>query len=248
MKRIDDVMAAQSAELRGQVNAAPTEQAPPRPIRTLRLATSPSEPTCGTAEAGAKVRRAGAPADVIESIKGIVLKRLQKSRAAEAAESWWSGMRGERPLLALLGPTGLGKSTAAGWAAFLCAREYPWNAGAGGGGAWDPIVWHNAEDLALLQSWFDDGKRQYEEAQRAWLLVIDDAGHEKTRPAIAALSELLLRRIDQNRATILSTNLRGARFGERYGAPVVDRMKVKAFIPELGSFESLRGREPGEEG
>jgi DNA replication protein DnaC len=151
-------------------------------------------------------------------------------------------------MLALMGPTGLGKSTAAAWAAYLAAREYPWNSRAGGGSSWEPIVWLNAEDVALLQGWFNDGKRQYEECSRAWLLVIDDAGHEASRPAIAALTDLLQRRMDGRKATVLSTNLRGAGFATRYGAPVVDRMKVGAFIPELGQYESLRGREPGEDG
>src|SRR5262249_47874544 len=158
-----------------------------------------SEPTTGTREAGDRVRRAGAPADCIETIRRLALKETQKSATAEAAESWLTGMRPERPLLALLGPTGLGKSTPAAWVAFLAALDYPWNSQAGGGGSWEPIVWLNAEDLALLQSWSDDGKRQYEEAMRAWLLVIDDAGHEGERPAVASLTNLLQRRMDQMR-------------------------------------------------
>lgn len=213
-------------------------------IQALGLRVEPSrpQPTCGTAQAGLKVSRAGAPVDAVESVRRIVLREITKSPAAEAAESWWTGMRQEFPMLALLGPTGLGKSTAAAWAMYQCAREYPWNSQAGGGTAWEPLVWLNAEDLALLQGWFEEGKRQYAEAQRAWLLVIDDAGHETSRPAIAALTDLLQRRMDQRRATVLSTNLRGTAFTQRYSAPVVDRMKVKAFVPELGSLDSMRKR------
>lgn len=214
--------------------------------------TEPREPTIGTREAGDKVRRAGAPLDAIDGVRQLWLKEIPRSRAAEAADSWWHGMRAERPLLALLGPTGLGKTTAAALAAFLAAREYPWNSQAGGGIAWEPIVWLAAADLALLQGWFNDGKRQYEEALRAWVLVIDDAGHEKERPAIAALTDLLMRRIDGHRATVLTTNLRGREFSGRYGVPVVDRMKVSAYVPELGNQESLRVREsqpePGSNG
>lgn len=218
-----------------------------RPIKFPAPAPS-SSPTIGTAQAGDKLKRAGCPADAITGVRQLFFKEIPRSRAAEAADSWWYGMRSERPLLALLGPTGLGKTTAAAWAAFCAAREYPWNSQAGGGGAWEPIVWLAAADLALLQSWFDDGKRQYEEALRAWLLVVDDAGHEKERPAIAALTDLLMRRIDSKRSTVLTTNLRGREFSGRYSVPVVDRMKVSAFVPELGSYESLRKREPGEEG
>lgn len=196
-----------------------------------------------------KVSRAGAPSDAIASVRRLRAKLMQESRAAHAAQSWWA-IRAERPLLGLLGPTGLGKTTAAALVAFQAAREYPWNSQAGGLAPWEPIVWLAAADIALLQGWFNDGKRQAEEARRAWLLIVDDAGHEKERPSIAALTDLLMRRIDANRATVLTTNLRGREFAGRYGVPVVDRMKAKAFVPELGSYESLRGqreREPGDD-
>lgn len=224
------------------------EDAPLQPVRSSirRIAFAPpderaaSAPTIGSLQAGEKVRRAGAPADAIEGVRRLHFGEVERSPAAEAAVSWWRGIRAERPLLALLGPTGLGKTTAAAFAAFEAAREYPWNSCASGGGSWEPLVWLAAADVALLQSWFDDGKRQAEEARRAWLLVIDDAGHEKERPAIAALTDLLMRRIDGKRATILTTNLRGREFAGRYGVPVVDRMKVSAYVPELGSHASLR--------
>lgn len=206
--------------------------------------------TIGTREAGDKVLKAGAAPSAIGDVRRLFFKEMPRSRAADAADSWWHGMRPERPLLALLGPTGLGKTAAAAWAAFCMARSYPWNTQAGGGLAWEPLVWLAAADIALLQGWFNDGKRQYEEALRAFFLVIDDAGHEKERPAIAALTDLLMRRIDANRATVLTTNLRGREFAGRYGVPVVDRMKAKAFVPELGNYESLRGqreREPGDD-
>lgn len=247
MKSIGEVM-------RGQPGSEPANDNRPaiRPIK-FPAPSVPSTATIGTREAGDKVRRAGAPADAIDGVRRLFFKEVPRSRAAEASDSWWYGMRVERPLLALLGPTGLGKTTAAAWAAFCAAREYPWNSQAGGGGSWEPIVWLAAADIALLQSWFDDGKRQAEESRRAWLLVIDDAGHEKERPAIAALTDLLMRRIDGCRATILTTNLRGREFAGRYGVPVVDRMKASAFVPELGNYESLRVREtmrmrePGED-
>lgn len=231
---------------------APEVSAPGAKTRPIKFPppVAGAQSTIGTREAGDKLLRAGAPADAVAGVRQLFFKEIPRSRAAEAADSWWHGMRPECPLLALLGPTGLGKSTAAAWAAFCAAREYPWNSGAGGGGAWEPIVWLAAADIALLQSWFDDGKRQAEEARRAWLLVVDDAGHEKERPAIAALTDLLMRRVDAKRATVLTTNLRGREFAGRYGVPVVDRMKANAYVPELGNYESLRqrAREPGEEG
>lgn len=198
-----------------------------------------TQPLVDSEAALTKVRRAGAPTDAIASLRQLVAKKLQPSRAAHAATSW-RGAATERPLLAFLGPTGLGKSTAAALAAYEFARAWPWNGGAGGGPQREPLVWLNAEDIACLQSWFNDGKRQYDEALHAKLLVIDDAGHEASRPAIAALTDLLQRRMDAKRATVLSTNLRGSGFAMRYGAPVVDRMKVAAFVPELGSYESMR--------
>lgn len=245
MKKLSEVM---DTGVAWQPDAANDNRPAARPIKFSQPA--PSAPTIGTREAGDKVLRAGAPQRAIDDVRQLFFKEIPRSRATEAADSWWFGMRTERPLLALMGPTGLGKTTAAAWAAWLAAREYPWNSGPGGGMAWEPIVWLAAADIALLQSWFNDGKRQAEEARRAWLLVVDDAGHEKERPAIAALTDLLMRRIDSRRATILTTNLRGREFAGRYGVPVVDRMKAHAYVPELGSYESLRvrAREPGEEG
>lgn len=199
-----------------------------------------TQPMLDNESALTKVRRAGAPIDAIASLRRVVAKMLQPSRAAHAATSWL-GVSAARPLLALLGPTGLGKTTAAALAAYDFARSFPWNSGAGGGSQREPLVWLNAEDIACLQAWFNDGKRQYDEALHARMLVIDDAGHESSRPAIAALTDLLQRRMDAWRPTVLSTNLRGGGFAVRYGAPVVDRMKVKAFVPELGSYESMRG-------
>lgn len=206
--------------------------------------------TIGTEQAAIKVGRAGAPADALASLRRLFEGRMERSRAAEAALSWVAGAWRERPLLAFLGPTGLGKTTAAAVAAFEFARGHGWNSGAGGGVQREPLVWLNAEDIACLQVWFQDGKRQYDDALYARFLVIDDAGHEATRPAIAALTDLLQRRMDAGRVTVLSTNLRGSGFATRYSAPVVDRMKVKAFVPELGSYESMRvrSREPGEDG
>lgn len=199
-----------------------------------------------------KVTRAGAPAEATQSLRE-VLAGKPPGKAMEAALNWYAGIRLKRPLLALMGPTGCGKSTASARAAMEFAAEWPWNSQAGGGSQREPLVWLNAEEVARLQAWQRDGARQYDEALHARLLVIDDVGHEDIRPAIAAMSDLLMRRIDARRATVLSTNLRGKAFTTRYGRPVTDRLKTRAVMPELEEEKSFRrarpeARDPGEEG
>lgn len=192
----------------------------------------PPEPL-SFADACLKARRAGAP---LRSL--LALEQPRETPAVNAARRWWGAHR-EKPLV-MLGPTGLGKTTAAAWLCVEFAKAFPWNDAPSGGRQREPLVWLDATDLVQLREWTDVGREYAERCLKASLLIIDDAGHEGTVTGKQALVDLLMKRTDSKAMTTLATNLTGAEFRARYTEPLADRLRNFGDVPELGGGESMR--------
>src|SRR5262245_9438046 len=113
-----------------------------------------------------KARRAGAP---LRSL--LALANPRETPALNATRRWWGGHR-DKPFV-MLGPTGLGKTTAAAWVCVEFAKYYPWNDGPGGGRQREPLVWLEATELVRLTEWTEVGREYVDRGLRSSLLVID---------------------------------------------------------------------------
>lgn len=115
------------------------------------------------------------------------------------------------PCALLLGPTGVGKTTAALWIH------------AGFGGEWAP-----ARQLAAAERWHPFGEGPPPAITRACtarVLYLDDLGAEETRD-VGALQEVLERRYASpaGLATVTTTGLTRQQLTDRYGAMTVRRL------------------------
>ncbi len=172
-----------------------------------------------------------------------VASKPDDTQALQGAQTWWRMDHKLCPALVLTSPTpGTGKTVAAAWVGIEWAKRWPWNSGAGGGKPTDPLVWLDGPRLSSLTRHDEQAADLLASAATCRLLVVDDAGREGNRPAVEALSDVLMERIDASRLTVLTTNQRGEQFRTRYGAPLADRLRTKAFVVDIKGMQSLRRR------
>ena len=183
-----------------------------------------------------KMQRAGIPSEVLAW-----LPKIEPRTALDGAKTWWRGDRAVLSALVLVGPPGCGKSVAAGWVALQVAKSWPWNSMAGGDAHPRlPFVWLDGPKLSALSAIGAPEAELMASAARACLLVVDDAGREGNRPAIEALSDVLSERIDNKRSTVLTSNLVGESFRNRYGLALSDRLRAHATVINLAAVKSMR--------
>lgn len=158
----------------------------------------------------------------------VVADRLRPTRAVEAARRWLAYQAsvrkaGSRPVLALFGGIGCGKTVAA---ASVLAAE---------GGRYV-----QAEDLCRLHAArFGSEAAEFRRLMRLGVLVVDELGTEESAErAAATLHEVVDRR--QSKRTLLLGNLTKASFAERLDARTVDRLRVGGVVIDV-SGGSLRG-------
>lgn len=170
-------------------------------------------------------------------------QHLQETTALRAVKEWSTA---RASMLVLAGDVGTGKSLAAAWACYdwlvRTATKNPW----GQTVTREERIWIAAPHLARLKPWCDEVK----ECEAAGFLVIDDMGEEEgTSSSMPMLASLVTTRLSYGRPTIITTNLDGATFRERYGERLIDRLrqsglneegKAKWWIRCVG--ESLRGK------
>ncbi len=151
-----------------------------------------------------------------------------------SVNGWRSG-----PVLTLAGPPGCGKSVAAGQGVMLwLTGRHPWAGFRSGRGP----KWIRAESLGSIPSW----QEVDESIAKAGLLVIDDVGIEAQRDDSAArVRSLLVYRHDDERPTIITTNLQWNHLRERYGSQVADRMGGSSRAGSHSQFVDCRSRERG---
>lgn len=142
------------------------------------------------------------------------------ARMLKAASAWHPGGGN----LLLLGPTGIGKSTAA---AVLFRRLL----GAGirdGGPAWElaqSLHWFSAESLSLARRWHPLGQGEAPDIMSAMFgrfLVIDDLGWDRD---VQTVSDVMAVRYDRGLPTIITSGKTPDELTAQYGAAVVRRAR-----------------------
>ena len=148
-----------------------------------------------------------------------LLSAVSSKELAKAASAWRVGA----PSLILLGPTRIGKSTAAGWLFRRLVHEGVKH----GGVAWTfakRLAWFGADALDRARREHPLGKGDAAEivqACSASLLVIDDAGWDRDRQAV---SEVLADRYERELPTVITSGRTTDELTVHYGAAVVRRM------------------------
>lgn len=162
--------------------------------------------------------------------------------AMEGARRFWKGDRRLVPALVLMGKPGVGKSTAAAWVCLQWGAQYAWN-GQASGGQVEPLMWVDGPVLRKAGAFDGPAAETMERVSNARMVVVDDAGREGSRPAMEALSDVLVERLDHRRPFVLSTNLAGQPFRERYGEALADRLRASALVVAING-KSLRKPHP----
>lgn len=184
-------------------------------------------------------RQAGLVAKEIQDASG----PLADSVALRASVDHRSGC------LLLLGDPGTGKSLAAArWLLQPAADLARWGLPEAEGGTFYPPsgyrpVWRSARSLARV--------KQYDELEVSELikpprLVIDDLGVEYQDAKgflLSLIDEIVTERHRRDLPTVLTGNLSGEEFAERYGARIVDRIKGSGRLVACVG-DSFRGASP----
>lgn len=170
-------------------------------------------------------------ADVLtpEMIEALVDDRLERTEALEWTRRWVTYQRGTvrprgpRPILALVGGMGRGKTVAAGWLVLHESARYI-----------------EADEVLRLASarWGAD-LEAWRRLQRQRVLVIDEVGVEPDKHAAAAAYRELLNKRLGHRLTLLLGNLSKKDLRARLDLRTVDRLRERGQIIELEG-ESLR--------
>ena len=171
-------------------------------------------------------------AGVPRRIRDLLRDSLGQSRALQRVQQWHGGRPDESWCLVLSADKGAGKSVAAGWwLRELGACGYkPRHDGDTYG------RWWTGTDLAVLD-WY--GGAAAAVASMAGPLVIDDLGTEFTDAKgffQQRLDALIDARYREYRPTLITTNLSGRDFAQRYGQRVADRIR------EGGVFFEFNGK------
>jgi hypothetical protein len=170
------------------------------------------------------------------------------------------------PFLVLAGSSGKGKTQAAAWCLREAARAYPWNTGATGtneGHRRPLVLWHGTAmaSTALYgnhsSTVMDEAERQWEEATRASVLVLDDLFPRRlpmSGPHTDRLTALLTARHGAHRSTIITANMDAPTLaklldGQEAGGPLWRRVSEGGIVVTLqdkGLPTVLRGGAPAD--
>lgn len=120
-----------------------------------------------------------------------------------------------KPILVILGGTGIGKTAAGAWA----FTRY-------GGGAYTKVRGLTIAHLSM----FGDGEAAWRNMCRAGFAFLDDIGRENDEKghAVAAVEDFIDER--QARPTIITSNLTRANFLARYGTRVASRLAESGVV------------------
>ncbi len=182
-----------------------------------------------------RLSRIGVPANEML----LAIANNKPTEAMRMAQLWWNGDKHTFPALVMAGDVGQGKTVAAAWCALEWARNHPWNSLPTGSNE-APCVWIDGPGMRKLGAWGEEAQDLLAAAATAKLTVLDDAGREGDRRAYEALSDMLMERLDRNRVTIVSSNVKGEMFRARYGLALADRLRTRAVIVSTKG-SSMRG-------
>ena len=158
--------------------------------------------------------------------------RLKKTTALYAPETWAENQRKTKLgwCLALAGGKGCGKSVAAGYWLYIKARKRT---------TLRQRTWWSASRISRASSY----DKNLDEMMQAPYMVIDDLGVEymdKNGHFNGRLDELLEERCGNYLPTLITTNLNGIDFKERYGQRIVDR--IREDLKTGGAFIEIRDK------
>lgn len=179
-----------------------------------------------------KMRRLGVPSRAIE-----VLRSGPTETTALAAARGF--IKGEKRILLLLGPVGVGKTIAAAQVVREFAGSFGWN-GQPSGPKPEPVIWMHAGDFGRLGLYEDKCGGGLDVFMACRLAVLEDLG---TEAANAINGSLFLRWVEARCGrgrTVISSNLNATAFKARYDQRVADRLRECATIVQ-GCGKSLRG-------
>lgn len=188
-------------------------------------------------ECAAQVERAGCP-----HLTAAAARKPEQRRVLDGAKRWWTDAKARTPLMLLTDETGTGKSVAAAHVAMKFAESRQWWVSQPSGAMASPLVWMVGDELATRALLSDDDYALIQRAERAEFLVIDEVGCSGAKAGLLALGQLIARRADSGRLTVVTTNAAGVELAQALGAHVVDRLKT-GFIVKTQE-KSGRGR-PG---
>lgn len=183
-----------------------------------------------------KLMQAGVPVGTCGALRS---SNWEPRAAYVAARDWMD--RKTKPVLYLAGPPGCGKTFAAAWCLLQHAKTFPWDTRL----AVDKsaMAYVLASEVGTLSSFAVADKELFERLQGARLLLVDELGREGTDWGRGRLAELLAKRIDNNRPTIVTTNLPVHMVAAAYGEHLADRLQAFAERPTLETKSIRSGRE-----
>lgn len=169
-----------------------------------------------------RMKRLGVPQEAIKN-----LRAPWKTRAREAAEEFASAPHKQDRFLLLAGDRGLGKTVAAAW----LVRQQLQDGQPG-------CFWVPATAFTSMSAYEGEPER----LERVTFLVVDDLGRESEKGlARNMLSGVLMRRYEQLRRTVLTTNASVADVQALYGAALWDRIRTGMVVPLEGPSMRTRG-------
>lgn len=183
---------------------------------------------------GYRLQRLGVPARAL-----LALQATQETPAIIEARKYLQAPAEWCQFLALLGPTGLGKTVAAAYVFREAARAISPDLPTG---APEPLVWVQGPDFTRVSAFSPDDERKLKAMRSAHLLVVDELGDEATNIGVAAVRDVLMHRESQGRRSVLTSNLRPDAFRARYGEALWDRLDKRGLIPNLSKGQSMRTR------
>jgi DNA replication protein DnaC len=178
------------------------------------------------------LRRADVPPKPLRELGPFDPKRGHGAKAVEY-------LSGKRPVLAMFGTVGQGKTLAGVWAARELLARMPLDCLATGQNT-SPVVFIAATTFARLSAYSVDDKAFFDGLCRVRVLVLDDVGTETLAGVASAhFDELIDTRINFERRTIITSNLDAKAFKARYGERIADRLRQSAVISQ-GTGASMR--------
>lgn len=186
-----------------------------------------------------RLQTIGVPAEDIVALR----HKLDDSESIDAAKKFIAApLAAAMRFLLLLGGPGVGKTLAAAFVIRDAARRQDWNASATTANPIEPIQFVRAGELTRLDGYDKLDTARLDSMQKCRLLVLDDMGDEGGPVGRGALIDTLLKRDAGAKKTVMTTNLTAERFAELYGAPLMDRIRVRGIAPNLSKEKSRRRR------
>lgn len=192
-------------------------------------------PSAAQLEAMDRARVREEAADAEDRLRGLPLAARAKLRiihgtleiteAVDAIQRW---EHETRPVAVLLGPNGVGKTTAAAYAAH-CLKRHPTHV--------------RSRHLArMYRAEFGEEQDEFQSLSKRPLVIVDEIGRELSRElAQQALLEIVDERGSRERPTILLSNLDLRAFMRHVGPAVESRLAEMGHVVEVGG-EDMRRR------